>query len=161
MDMDTVFHAVITGIGATLVMDLWSLFQKYIISIPPLKYALVGRWVLWMFKGKFRHNTIVSTDSVQGEMLTGWVFHYLTGILVAFIPFLLEGPDWFHEPSLVTALLVGLLTLFAPFMILQPAFGFGIAASHTRRPWLARRLSVLTHVAYGFGLYIAAFAIRV
>lgn len=160
MDKVTVFHAVITGIGATLVMDLWSLFQKYIIKIPPLKYALVGRWVLWMFKGKFRHNTIVSTDSVQGEILTGWVFHYLTGIFFAFIPFLLEGPDWFHEPSLVTALMVGLLTLFAPFMILQPAFGFGIAASLTPRPWLARLLSMLTHVAYGFGLYIAAFAIR-
>ncbi|WP_017493468.1 DUF2938 domain-containing protein [Rouxiella badensis] len=160
MDMDTFFHAVITGIGATLVMDLWSLFQKYIISIPPLKYALVGRWVLWMFKGKFRHNTIVSTDSVQGEIFTGWIFHYLTGILFAFIPFLLEGPDWFHEPFLVTALLIGLLTLFAPFMILQPAFGFGIAASRTPRQWLARLLSVLTHVAYGLGLYIAAFAIR-
>ena len=70
MDMDTVFHAVITGIGATLVMDVWSLFQKYIINIPPLKYALVGRWVLWMFKGKFRHNTIVSAQLVVDQNYT-------------------------------------------------------------------------------------------
>ncbi|MCW9461520.1 DUF2938 family protein [Klebsiella michiganensis] len=44
--------------------------------------------------------------------------------------------------------------------MLQPALGFGIAASQTPRPWLARLLSVLTHLAWGFGLYIAALAIR-
>lgn len=66
-----------------------------------------------------------------------------------------------HYPSLSTGLLAGLLTLFAPFLILQPALGFGIAASRTPRPWLARLLSVLTHLAYGVGLYIAACVMRV
>jgi len=141
-------------------MDVWSLFQKRIINVPPLRYALVGRWILWIFRGKFRHDTIVSTESVRGEFLTGWIFHYLSGIFFSFIPFLMKGPDWLHEPDLATALLAGLLTLFAPFMILQPAFGFGIAASRTPQPWQARQLSVLTHLAYGFGLYRAAFAIR-
>ncbi|MGC0862086.1 DUF2938 family protein, partial [Pantoea agglomerans] len=42
------FKTVITGIGATLVMDLWSLCQKLILKIPPLNYALVGRWILWL-----------------------------------------------------------------------------------------------------------------
>lgn len=158
--MVIVFQAVMTGIGATLVMDLWSLFQKHIINVPPLNYALVGRWILWMPRGKLWHNTIVSTASVRKEFLTGWAFHYLTGILFAFVPFLLKGSTWFREPSLMTALLAGLLTLFAPFMILQPAFGFGIAASRTPRPWLARLLSMLTHLVYGFGLYIAALVIR-
>lgn len=154
--MVTVLQAVITGIGATLVMDLWSLIQKHIIKLPPLNYALVGRWVLWIPRGKLWHNTIVSTASVRKEFLTGWAFHYLTGILFAFIPLLLKGTTWFCEPSFMTALLAGLLTLFAPFMILQPAFGFGIAASRTPRPWLTRLLSLLTHLAYGLGLYIAA-----
>ncbi|CAI1829279.1 DUF2938 domain-containing protein [Serratia proteamaculans] len=158
--MVTVFQAVITGICATLVMDLWSLFQKHIINVPPLNYALVGRWVLWMPRGKLRHKTIVSTSSVRKEFLVGWVFHYLTGILFAFIPFVLEGPTWISEPSFTTALLAGLLTLVAPFLILQPAFGFGIAASRTPRPWLARLLSVLTHLAYGLGLYIAVLVIK-
>lgn len=145
-----------TGIGATIVMDLWSLFQKHIINVPPLNYALVGRWVLWIPKGRLRHNTIVSTSSVHKELFTGWAFHYLTGILFAFIPLLLNGPAWFKEPSLITGMLAGLITSLAPFMILQPAFGFGIAASHTPRPWLARLLSALTHLAYGLGLYITA-----
>jgi len=160
LDRVIVFQAVITGISATLVMDVWSLFQKHIINVPPLNYALVGRWVLWMPKGKLWHNTILSTASVRKEFLTGWAFHYVTGILFAFIPLLLMGPTWFHEPSFMTALLAGLLTLFAPFIILQPALGFGIAASRTPRPWLARLLSVFTHLAYGCGLYIAALVIK-
>lgn len=64
-------------------------------------------------------------------------------------------------PTLATALLSGVVTLFAPFLILQPAFGFGVAASRTPRPWLARSLSLLAHLAYGIGLYLAASAYRV
>ena len=154
MDSMTFFQTLISGVGATVVMDLWSLFQKYIIKIAPLNYALAGRWILWIPKGKFRHNTIISTAPVQGERVTGWLFHYLTGVLFAFIPLILDGSTWFHDPSFKTALLTGLLTLFAPFIVLQPALGFGFAASRTPRPWRARLLSLLTHIAYGCGLSI-------
>lgn len=157
--MMIVFKTVITGIGATLVMDVWSWCQKHLLRIPPLNYALVGRWILSLAGGKFFHHTIISTPRMPGELLAGWVFHYLTGILFAFIPLLLNGAAWFSEPSLAAGLLTGLLTLLAPFMILQPALGFGIAASRTPRPWRARLLSLLTHMAYGFGLYLTAFAI--
>ncbi|NQF22892.1 DUF2938 domain-containing protein, partial [Enterobacter hormaechei] len=105
------FKTVITGIGATLVMDLWSLCQKLILKIPPLNYALVGRWILWLPQGKFRHHTILSASQIRGENLTGWIFHYLTGIIFAFIPLLLNGRGWLHEPSLSTGVLTGLLTL--------------------------------------------------
>lgn len=157
--MMIIFKTVIVGIGATLVMDLWSWCQKHVLKVPPLNYALVGRWILTLPEGKFYHHTIVSTPRMPGELLTGWVFHYLTGIIFAFIPHFLNGTLWLSEPSVSTALLTGLLTLLAPFMILQPAFGFGIAASRTPRPWLARLLSLLTHMAYGFGLYVAALTI--
>jgi len=156
LDINIVFKIVITGIGATLVMDLWSLFQKQILNVPPLNYALVGRWVLWLLRGKLWHHTIVSTPQVRGEAPAGWAVHYLTGVLFAFVPLALAGRGWLDTPSLMTGLLAGLLTLSAPFIILQPAFGFGIAASRTPRPWLARLLSTLTHLAYGVGLYGAA-----
>jgi len=151
--LDIIFKTIITGIGATLVMDLWSLFQKYILKIPPLNYALVGRWVLLLPKGKFRHHTILSSPQIHGEMLTGWIFHYLTGIFFAFIPFSLDGKFWLQEPSLLIGVLAGLITLTAPFLMLQPAFGFGIAASRTPHPWLSRLLSLLTHIVFGIGLY--------
>lgn len=156
MDMMLVLKTVITGMGATGVMDIWSCFQKRTLKVPPLNYALVGRWILGLPGGTLCHHTIVSSPPLRGELLTGWVFHYLTGILFAVVPLMLYGAEWFTHPSLSTGLLAGLLTLFAPFLILQPALGFGIAASRTPRPWLARLFSVLTHLAYGVGLYIAA-----
>lgn len=156
MDSIFVIKTIITGIGATLIMDIWSLFQKRILRVPPLNYALPGRWILGLTEGKFLHRTILSTSRIKGETLTGWVFHYLTGIAFAFVPLLFNGAAWFREPSLIVGLLTGLVTLFAPFLILQPALGFGIAASRTPRPWLARLMSVLTHLAYGIGLYFAA-----
>jgi len=157
--MMIVFKTVITGIGATLVMDLWSWCQKHVLRVPPLNYALVGRWMLSLPGGTFYHHTIASSPRMPGELFAGWVFHYLTGILFAFIPLLLNGTVWLSEPSFSAGLLAGLLTLFAPFIILQPAFGFGIAASRMPHPWRARLLSLLTHMAYGFGLYVTALAI--
>jgi Protein of unknown function (DUF2938) len=52
--------------------------------------------------------------------------------------------------------MVGLATVAAPFLILQPAFGAGIAASLTPRPNIARVRSLLTHLSFGLGLYLAA-----
>ena len=132
-------------------MDLWTVIQKHILRLPALNYALVGRWVLWMPKGKFRHLTIASTPARRGEGVAGWGMHYLTGVVFASIPLGLSGPDWFWHPSL----LAGLLSFFAPFLIMQPAFGFGIAAADTPYPMRARLLSITTHLAYGLGLYIA------
>lgn len=150
----------LTGIGATLLMDLWSLLQKYGLGIPPLNYGLVGRWIHWFGKGKFRHNPITATPAIPGEALLGWGLHYLTGVLFAFIPWLLVGSSWLAKPTLTLGLLTGLITLFAPFIILQPALGFGVAASRTGRPWLARLLSLVTHAVYGCGLYVTAIILR-
>ncbi len=61
-------------------MDLWSLFQKHILKIAPLNYALVGRWALWLSRGKVRHNTIAATPPLEGERFIGWLCHYLIGI---------------------------------------------------------------------------------
>ncbi|MGR4049755.1 DUF2938 domain-containing protein [Kosakonia cowanii] len=156
MANDIVLHTLFTGIGATLLMDGWSACQKKLLRVPPLNYGLVGRWLWWLARGKVRHHTILSTPRVRGENLTGQAFHYLTGILFAGIPLLLQGPAWLHEPLLLTGLLTGLLTLPAPWLVMQPALGFGIAASRTPNPWRARGVSLLTHLAYGLGLYGAA-----
>ncbi len=144
------FKTAITGIGATLVMDLWSLYK-----IPAQSTAakLCAGWALDFMVAQ--RKVLASYDCLNAantrEMFTGWVFHYLIGVIFAFVPLMLSATVWLSEPSLNIGILAGLSTLFAPFMILQPAFGFGIAASRTPRPWLARLLSLLTHLAYGEG----------
>ena len=159
LDTIIVVKTVITGIGATLIMDLWSFGQKYLLKLPPLNYALVGRWIAWLFRGKLCHNTIASTPALRGESVIGWVFHYLTGIVFAMLLVGFKGVEWLSHPTLIPALATGLISVVAPFFILQPAFGLGIAASRTAAPRVARRRSVITHLTFGLGLFVAGWLV--
>ncbi len=38
-------EAVVIGIGAALIMDLWNLFLKRAFDIASLNFCLVGRWL--------------------------------------------------------------------------------------------------------------------
>ena len=40
-----VVDAVLIGVGATAVMDLWALLQRRLLGIPSLDFAMVGRWL--------------------------------------------------------------------------------------------------------------------
>lgn len=91
-----------------------------------------------------------------GERTIGWILHYAVGIAFAFIPIGLAGIGWYTAPEPLIALLSGWLSLAAPFLVMQPALGFGVAAAKTAYPRKARLLSLLTHTVYGLGLLIAA-----
>ena len=65
------------------------------------------------------------------------------------------GLAWARTPTPGPALLVGVATIAAPFLVLQPGMGAGIAASKTPRPWRARLRSLATHATFGVGLYLA------
>ena len=58
------------------------------------------------------------------------------------------------------ALLVGVVTVAAPFLLMQPGMGAGIAASRTPRPAIARVHSLLNHLAFGAGLYLSALLLQ-
>lgn len=124
------------GAGATLVMDLWTLFRRRAFGIPSLDYALVGRWVGHLMHGRFRHVSIVAAPPVPGERTLGWIAHYAIGIAFAALPVVIAGTEWIGAPTLLPALAAGLASVAAPFFVMQPAFGFGIAASRRR----ARRI---------------------
>ena len=156
MSGEFICRVLLVGLGATLTMDLWALVQKYVLRIPPLNYGLVGRWLLWMGRGKYRHNTIMVSPAIGGENLVGWLAHYLTGLAFAFIPAALAGGEWYSQPTVGVALAAGLLTLAVPLCVMQPAFGFGIAAAKTPRPGKARLMSLLAHLIYGAGIYLIA-----
>lgn len=147
---------VLTGVGATMVADLWSIVRKRLFAIPPPNYGLVGRWVAHMAGGRFRHDSIAAATPVRGEVALGWSVHYAIGIAFAFLLPAFWGPEWIRNPTLDAALLVGVNTVVAPFFIMQPAMGAGFLASRTPNPPAARFHSVITHAMYGLGLYLAA-----
>jgi hypothetical protein len=90
---------------------------------------------------------------VPGERVIGWLAHYVTGISFAAVLIYTWGTEWTREPRLGPALVVGIGTVAAPFLVMQPGMGAGIAASRTPRPVAARIQSFITHAIFGIGLY--------
>jgi len=156
--MDYLTYTVLCGIGATMVMDVWGILRRLMFGIAAPDFGLVGRWFVWMTRGKFRHESIKSSPPVRYEGAIGWTTHYLTGIAFAAVLIGIGGPGWMQQPALAPALIVGIATVAAPFLLMQPSMGLGIAASRTPRPCFARIQSLITHAVFGFGLYLSGLA---
>ncbi|HUL93449.1 MAG TPA: DUF2938 domain-containing protein [Burkholderiales bacterium] len=154
--MDHVTSALLIGAGATAVMDIWMLARKRLLGIPQPDYGMVGRWLAYLARGRFRHDPISASPPVRGERLTGWTAHYLIGVAFAAILLAVWGADWARQPTLGPALIVGIGGVAAPFLLMQPGMGAGIAASRTPRPAAARFQTLVTHTIFGLGLYAAA-----
>lgn len=159
--MDDLICTVLIGAGATLMIDLWTIARKRLLGVPPPDYGLVGRWLAHMaLSGRLRHDRISAAPAVRGERLLGWTAHYLIGISFAALLPAIWGAAWIRQPTLGPALLVGIATVAAPFLLMQPGMGAGIAASRTPRPSAARLQSLVTHAIFGLGLYAAGQATR-
>jgi hypothetical protein len=81
--MNCLLSALIVGVGATAAMDVWGIVRKRLLGIPEANYALVGRWLGGMPRGRFRHESIAAASPVRHERLIGWAAHYLIGIIFA------------------------------------------------------------------------------
>lgn len=156
--MEYLRHALILGIGATAVMDAWGILRAPLLGMPRLDYAPIGRWFGHMAAGRFRHAAIGTSTPVRGERLIGGIAHYLIGTAFAALLLAVWGLGWLQRPTLAPALLVGIGTVAAPFLVMQPAMGAGLAASRTPHPGSARRQSLITHTIYGLGLYLSGWA---
>lgn len=157
--MRFVLAAFVIGAGATALMDVWTVLRRTLLGIQPLSYGLVGRWLAHLPRGRFVHRPISTSPAIRHERAIGWIAHYLIGISFAAVVLALWGLDWACHPTLVPALLVGIGSIAAPFFILQPGMGAGIAASRAANPSSARLQSLITHTIFGFGLYATARAI--
>lgn len=149
----------ITGIVATVTLDLWQVAVSRVFGLPRTNWALFGRWVSHIPRGEIFHEAISKAAPVRHEAVIGWVTHYAVGIAYAaiylfFIRFVL---GW--EPSMGTALGFGIITVAAPWFLMQPAMGLGIMATKTPRPSAIQAHSLSSHVAFGAGLALCLAAI--
>ncbi len=148
---------VLIGVGATMVMDSWLMLLKRL-KVPTLNFALLGRWIGHLLRGKWTHDSIAKASPISGEVLLGWSAHYAIGIAFAALLIYAYGLAWARSPSLLPAVTIGIGTVIAPLFIMQPAMGSGIASSRTPTPLLNCIKSVVNHAVFGVGLYLAAFA---
>jgi len=153
-------EVIVVGVGATLFMDVWALLLQYAFRVPPPNYCLVGRWFGHMPQGRFIHSSIAAAQQKKSECVLGWIAHYVVGVTYG-LAFIILAPDsWLGRPTLLPALLFGVVTVLVPFLVMQPSFGLGVAASRAPNPAQARLRSVMAHTAFGVGLYVCALSVR-
>jgi DUF2938 family protein len=154
-------RGVFIGVGGALLMDAWALFSRRAFNIQGLDYAMLGRWIGHFPRRRFFHDRIASADPIRGERPLGWLAHYSIGIAFAFLLLAIWGLDWARSPTIWPPLVIGLGTIVAPWFVLQPGMGAGIAASKTPNPRAARLRNLATHTAYGIGLFGSAVALSI
>jgi Protein of unknown function (DUF2938) len=155
LSIDDALRILLIGIGATAAMDAWLLLLKRL-KRPALNFALVGRWVGHIARGRWSHDAIARAAPVRGERALGWALHYATGVAFAALLVALSGTAWMRNPSLLPALAVGVGTVALPLFVMQPAMGAGIASSRTPTPLKNCLRSLTNHAVFGVGLYLAA-----
>ncbi|UCC43335.1 MAG: DUF2938 family protein [Candidatus Zixiibacteriota bacterium] len=146
---------ILMGVVATLFMDLLAVrLAKTKIIRPPIGPEAVGRWALYMFKGKFIHEDIHTTPALNNEKSAALLSHYLIGIVLAGIYLYLELklPTIRHQPWM--PLIFGIATVLLPWLWLYPSLGFGFLASKASRrsPYIVT--SLVNHTNFGLGLML-------
>jgi len=146
---------ILMGILATFFMDLMAVrLAKMKIIHPPVGPESVGRWILYMFKGKFIHRDIHKSPALNNEKSAALLSHYLIGIALAgiYLFFEMKVPAIRHQ--LWMPLLFGFATVLLPWLWLYPSMGLGFLASKTPRksPYIVT--SLVNHTNFGLGLTI-------
>jgi len=155
--LEFALRTVLIGVGATLMMDAWALVLRQF-GVPSLNFAFLGRWLGHLRQRQWRHQSIERSAPIKGERLFGWCAHDSIGIIFAGLLLATFGLNGANSASLGPALLIGIATVLLPLFILQPALGAGIASSKTAKPIFNCAKSIVTHMVYGGGLYLAAIA---
>jgi hypothetical protein len=160
MSPSWVLTAVLIGLGATLLIDLWALLLRRVFGVQSLNYCLLGRWVLHIADGRVVHQNIATAAAKPHECPVGWTVHYSIGATFAVAFVRLVSARWLETPTLLPALAFGAATVLVPFLTLQPAVGLGIASSKTPAPARARLRSLATHSVFGVGLWLFAYCVK-
>jgi DUF2938 family protein len=154
--IDLLVRGVVMGVAGSAAMDVWSAVLRRRFGISTLDYRLLGRWIGHFARGRFSHERIGSAEPVPGERALGWLAHYAIGVTFALLLLAIWGSGWAHSPTIWPALAVGIGTIVAPWFVMQPAMGAGIAGSRSPNPTATRLRNLGTHTVYGIGLYAAA-----
>lgn len=146
-------NAVVSGLVATVLLDLWQRVLKLATGIPPTNWAMVGRWFGHMPSGRFVHGAITEAAPIANELALGWLMHYLIGVLyglvyVGLIAVLMAG-----TPSLVNGFVFGLVSVVVPWFLMQPALGLGVMGAKAPKPAIPRYTALTAHCLYGLALY--------
>ena len=142
------------GILATITTDVLSgtaLKLGFITSLPP---RLTGRWFALMARGQFLHSDIGHVPPINRELAIAVPVHYTTGIKLALVYLLVSSALDLSPRKPIAALGFGLCTNLLLWLLMFPSMGFGWFGTHGPPGTRLFFSSFVTHVFYGFGLWL-------
>ena len=148
---------ILMGVFATYFMDLiGSLLHKKKLIHSLVEPEVVGRWFLYLFKGKFVHEDIYNSTALNNEKVWSFIFHYLIGIILAGIYLFLDLKVSIIHNHLWMPLVFGIATVILPWFVLFPGMGLGFLASKTPNRLSVIKTNLVHHTNFGIGLFIWA-----
>jgi hypothetical protein len=145
----------IVGILATVTMDVVAVIALHlgIAGRGPRRTGpdLIGRWIGYLFQGKFRHTDILQTPPLRGELLLGLAAHYLIGIALTlvYLGLLIVAHA---APTALNAILYGTATTVFPWFLMFPSQGMGWLGRDAPDDTHLARVSLFNHIIFGLGL---------
>lgn len=156
---ELLIKAALVGVGGTVILDLYALFMARVLGVTATNWAMVGRWFGNMTRGQFVQVAMSQAEPVKGELAIGWIAHFAIGIGYGLLLLAFWGKGWIERPTLLPPLILAWVLLAAPYFMMMPGMGMGIAGSRTPNPNLTRLRSVMGHSVFGLGMYATAVAL--
>jgi len=155
MESRTFIVSLMVGILATVTMDVVAMIALRfdIAGRGPRRTGpdLIGRWIGYLLRGKFRHTDILQTPPLRGELVLGLGAHYLIGIALTlmYLGLLLVTHA---TPTALSAILYGTATTALPWFLMFPSQGMGWLGRNAPDDAHLARVSLFNHIIFGLGI---------
>jgi hypothetical protein len=112
---------------------------------------LIGRWIGYLLRGKFKHADILDTPPLPGEFALGMASHYSIGIVLTLLyGFTLLAVH--ARPTIAGAITYGAATTVLSWFVMYPSQGMGWLGRDAPSDAHMARTSLFNHVMFGVGL---------
>ncbi len=152
MPLFTLWNAIVTGVVATIGLDLVAGVGT---ALHLFRIPAFGRWGLYVLQGKFTHDDIDRSPPLKGENALTFPFHYVAGIVLVVPYLLLLDLASLGSGNLLLATLYGLATSLIPFFVMLPSMGYGLFGLRHRGDTFWLREILAMHLGYGVGIGLA------
>jgi hypothetical protein len=158
MNAQLLLTGALVGLLATVVMDISSLvaLRLGLAGRGPSRtgYHLIGRWYLYLLRGRISHTSILTSPPLPQEAPLGALVHYAIGaFLGAFYFALLQLLN--SGPTLLNAVAFGLGTTVLPWFYLYPTWGYGWLGANAQGVRMTY-FSLINHTFFGLGIALWA-----
>jgi hypothetical protein len=157
MESRAVIVGLIVGVLATVTMDVVAVIALWlgIAGRGPRRTGpdLIGRWIGYLLRGRFRHTDILQTPPLRGELVLGLAAHYLIGIMLTLM-YLGVVVVAHARPTALSAILYGTATTVLPWFLMFPSQGMGWLGWDAPDDAHLARASLFNHIIFGLGIAV-------